>query len=128
MTSTAEERGTRVETPFEARIPAVFVAVSEVPRAARWYCRLLGLPEPEKFGTELQILRLPGGANLFLQRDEPLAPSNHVLFSLPVRDIEATKAFLLALGGEVLRLTRHPDGSTLRFRDPDGNVLLACDI
>lgn len=116
------------DTPFEPRIPAVFVAVSDVARAARWYCRLLGLPEPEAFGSELQILRLVDGANLFLQRDEPLAPSPHVLFSLPTPDIEAAQAFILAQGGEIIRLTRYPDGSTLRFRDPDGNVLLACDI
>lgn len=127
MTGAPEQASTESQTPFEARIPAVFVPVADVARAARWYSLLLGLPEPQAFGAEMQILRLPG-ANLFLQREEPLTPSPHVLFSLPVPDIEAAQAFVLAHGGEVIRLTRHPDGSTMRFRDLDGNVLLACDI
>jgi predicted enzyme related to lactoylglutathione lyase len=120
------ERG--LETPFEARVPAVFVPVADVPRAALWYCRLLGLPAPEACGAELHIIRLPVGVNLFLQRNEPVQPSPHVLFSLPVRDVTEAETFVLACGGTIVRLTRHPDGSTLRFRDPDGNVLLACDI
>jgi catechol 2,3-dioxygenase-like lactoylglutathione lyase family enzyme len=117
-----------MKSPFVARVPAVFVPVRNIEKSIEWYSKILGLPTPDDYGGEFHIFRLGGGANIFLQRRDPVQPSPHVLFSLPAPDIAQAQQFLQQNGIEVVEIHRHPDGSTLHFKDPDGNLLMACDI
>jgi catechol 2,3-dioxygenase-like lactoylglutathione lyase family enzyme len=117
------------ESPFEPRVPAVFVPVSDLPRSVAWYSRLLGLPVPPVPTGDFHLFRLAaGGANVFLERRDAVRPSPHTLFSLPAPDVDRVLQFLQEYGIEVVAVDRQPDGSTVRFKDPDGNVLMACDI
>jgi catechol 2,3-dioxygenase-like lactoylglutathione lyase family enzyme len=115
--------------PFEARIPAVFIPVSDLKRSVAWYSRLLGLALPETTNGQFHIFRLAeNGANLFLERRDPVRASPHVLFSLPAPQVDQTLEYLQTHGIEVVAIDRQPDGSAVQFRDPDGHVLMACDI
>ena len=67
-------------------------------------------------------------ANIFLERRDRVQPSPHPLFSLPAPRIDQAHQFVRSHGIEVSRFDRAPDGSTFHFKDPDGNVLMACDI
>jgi catechol 2,3-dioxygenase-like lactoylglutathione lyase family enzyme len=118
-----------MNTPFEARVPAVFVPVRDMERSIAWYSKLLGLTPPAEPNGEFHIFRLADqGANLFLERRDPVQASPHVLFSLPAAQIDQAHAFMQENGIEVVAFDRNPDGSTIQFKDPDGNVLMACDI
>jgi catechol 2,3-dioxygenase-like lactoylglutathione lyase family enzyme len=118
-----------MDSPFEARVPAVFVPVSDMRRSVTWYSRLLGLAAPEQHDGQFHIFRLANnGANIFLERRDTVQPSSHVLFSLPVQHIDRACEFMRAHGIDVVAVDRQSDGSTLQFRDPDGNILMACDI
>ena len=116
------------ERPFEPRIPAVFLPVADLSRSIAWYSRLLGLPMPQDHPESFYLFRLSGGANLFLERSERVTPSGHVLFSIPAPEIEAARQFMQEYGIEIAAMKRHPDGSTIHFKDPDGHLLMACDI
>jgi uncharacterized protein len=118
-----------VTTPFEARVPAVFVHVRDMKRSVEWYSKLLGLSAPQDFNPEFHIFRLGGaGANIFLERRDLVQPSPHVLFSLPAPQIDQAHDYMRENGIEVVAINRDLDGSTIHFMDPDGNVLMACDI
>jgi catechol 2,3-dioxygenase-like lactoylglutathione lyase family enzyme len=117
------------ESPFESRVPAVFVPVTDLERSIGWYSRMLGRPMPSKHPADFYLFRLgEGGANLFLQQREQVHPSPYALFSVPAPDVDAACAFLHEHGIEVVSVDRDPDGATLLFKDPDGNVVMGCSI
>jgi catechol 2,3-dioxygenase-like lactoylglutathione lyase family enzyme len=117
-----------MHSPFHARVHAVFVPVQNMERSIEWYSKLLGLPTPDDYDGEMHRFRLADGADLFLQRADRVQPSPHPLLSLPAPDIDQAHQFLQENGIEVLEIRRQPEGSTLRFKDPDGNVLVAGDL
>lgn len=117
-----------MHSPFHARVAVVFVPVQNMERSIEWYSKLLGLPTPDDYSGEMHIFRLADGADLFLQRRDRVQPSPHVLFSLPAVDIDQARQFLQDNSVEVIESDRQPDGSTVQFRDPDGNILMACTI
>src|SRR5690242_20216379 len=98
-------------------------------RSLEWYSKLLGLSLPQDFNPEFHILRLAdSGANLFLERRDVVQPSPHVLFSLPAPQIDRAHDYMRENSIAIVAINRDPDGSTIHFMDPDGNVLMACDI
>ena len=117
-----------MSTPFESRVPAVFVPVRSMERSIEWYSKLLGLPTPDDYNGEMHLFRLGTGASLVLQRSDRVRPSPHVLFSLPAPDVDEAHRFLDENGIEVVEITRGADGSTVQFKDPDGHLLMAGDI
>jgi predicted enzyme related to lactoylglutathione lyase len=114
-------------SPIENRIGAVFVPVSDMPRAVEWYSRLLGTPTGETT-HEGRIFDMPmQGTGLILDSHRPVANSSQPLFFLWTQDIHATHRFLLENSIDVLGDIEHIGSvSTLRFRDPDGNLLMVC--
>ncbi|QHT58778.1 VOC family protein [Paenibacillus lycopersici] len=117
---------TSIRTPIKPIIPAVFVSVTDVKASTAWYCRLLGLPVPDTVRTDIHIFSLQDRqcSNLFLRRADKAEPTSQPLFSLTSPDIEATQRFLAQLNVEVV----YRDEEVIWFRDPDGNVLMACAI
>ena len=116
-----------MHSPFQARVAAVFVPVRNMERSIEWYSKLLGLPTPDDYDGDIHVFRLAAGASIFLQRTDRVQPSRHILFSLPARDMDRAHQFLQENGIAVVEIRRQPAGSTLHFRDPDGNLLMAGD-
>jgi hypothetical protein len=116
----------RVQTthPIEARVPAVFVSVSDFHKSLEWYCWMLGLPVPAKANGFYILPMSKSGANIILERTDEVRPSPHVLFSLPAKNLKATEAFLKQRDVKIVSR----DGDSFNFQDPDGHVLMACSI
>jgi predicted enzyme related to lactoylglutathione lyase len=109
---------------IEPRVDAVFIHVSDMPRAIHWYSRLLGLPVG-KTAHEGMIYDLPveGGTGILLDAyPKPVAPRGtgpRVMFD--THDLDAALAHARAITGTV---TEPEDiGSAIVFyiEDPDGN-------
>ncbi|MDF2662314.1 MAG: hypothetical protein K0Q94_5105 [Paenibacillus sp.] len=120
-------------SPFINRIGSVFVPVQDIEKARDWYCRILNLPvdeAPIHFG---HLCPLPMDApGLILDTmpmwggKEPGGPPSFQTpaFMLLTDDIEAAYGYMHDQGAE--RVTEIMDGSWFAFRDPDGNLLMAC--
>jgi catechol 2,3-dioxygenase-like lactoylglutathione lyase family enzyme len=115
-----------IVSPITSVVPAVFVYVTNIKTSVEWYCKLLGLPEPEQIRDSMHIFDLSGNrcSNIFLKKRDTVSPSSEPLFSLTAPDNEAVFQFLKGLGIEItLR-----DDEVIYFKDPDGNVINACSI
>jgi hypothetical protein len=113
-------------TPIKPIIPAVFVYVTNLKTSIVWYCKLLGLPIPEITREDIHIFGLSDSqcSNIFLKKRDEVNPSSEAIFSLTSPDHEATFQFLTELSIEITQ--RNQD--VIYFKDPDGNILMACSI
>jgi predicted enzyme related to lactoylglutathione lyase len=119
-------------SPIENRIRGIFVHVTDMQRAIRWYSELLNLPETSSshegtiYDIPLKLYEKPGlilDANVALTQHD----GRHPMFLLDTKDIHATYAFLKEKG--VVLVSEIEDiGSVsfVAFKDPDGNILMAC--
>ena len=115
-------------SPLDNNIGTVFIPVSDMPRAIAWYSRLFGLPDAAAT-HEGKIYNVPiaGPAGLILDAHKPVANSSQPLSFFWTSDIVAARAFLTSNGIECLGGVQHIGSvSTLTFKDPDGNLLMAC--
>jgi predicted transcriptional regulator YdeE/catechol 2,3-dioxygenase-like lactoylglutathione lyase family enzyme len=115
-----------IASPITSVVPAVFVYVSNIKKSVEWYCKLLGLPQPEQIRESMHIFDLSGNqcSNIFLEKREVVSPSPDPLFSLTAPNNEAVFQFLSGLGIEIT----HRDDEVIYLKDPDGNVINACSI
>lgn len=115
-----------IVTPIKPIVPAVFVYVTNLKKSVEWYCKLLGLPVPDATREDIHIFGLSGNhcSNIFLQKRNEVNPSPEPLFSLTAPDMESAFEFLNTLGIK----TTYRDDDVIWFKDPDGNVLMACSI
>ncbi|RKN60383.1 VOC family protein [Paenibacillus ginsengarvi] len=115
-----------IATPIKPIVPAVFVYVTDVKKSVEWYCKLLGLPIPEKTREDIHIFGLSDSfcSNIFLTKRAQVNPSSEPIFSLTAPDNETTFQFLSDLGVEIV----HKNQDVIHFKDIDGNVLMACSI
>ncbi|NIK79970.1 catechol 2,3-dioxygenase-like lactoylglutathione lyase family enzyme [Paenibacillus castaneae] len=115
-----------IETPIKPIVPAVFVYVTDVKKSIDWYCKVLGLPTPDTDRTDIHIFGLGESqcSNIFLRRVDKVEPTTKPLFSLVAPNIEETYQFLHKLNITIV----HKDDEIICFKDPDGNVLMACSI
>jgi hypothetical protein len=113
-------------TSVKPIVPAVFVYVTNIKKSIEWYCKLLGLPIPDKSREDIHIFDLSENhcSNIFLEKRDEVNPSSEPLFSLTAPNIEETFQFLNEVGAEIT----HRDNEVIWFKDPDGNVLMACSI
>ncbi|MBE1444734.1 VOC family protein [Paenibacillus sp. OAS669] len=113
-------------TPIKPIVPAVFVYVTDVKKSVEWYCKVLGLPMPEKTREDIHIFDLSDShcSNIFLKKRDDVNPSSEPIFSLTTPDNEATIQFLTELGAEIVS----KDQDVINFKDLDGNILMACSI
>ncbi|WP_372661026.1 VOC family protein [Cohnella sp.] len=115
-----------IGTPIKPIVPAVFVYVTDVKKSIDWYCKVLGLPIPDTDRTDIHIFGLGESqcSNIFLRRVDKVEPTTQPLFSLDAPNIEETYQFLHKLNIVI----EHKDDEVIWFKDPDGNVLMACSI
>src|SRR5260221_7019472 len=115
-------------SPLENKIGAVFIPVSDMPRAIAWYSRLFGLP-PAATTHEGKIYTVPmaGETGLILDGHKPVVNSSQPLCFFWTSDIRAAEAFLTENGIERVGAVQDIGSvSTLTFQDRDGNWLMAC--
>jgi predicted enzyme related to lactoylglutathione lyase len=115
-------------SPLQRRVGMLFIPVSDMQRAIRWYSALFGLPLAET-SHEGKIYDVPmeGETGVILDAHRPVQNSSQPLCFFWTSDIVATYEHLNALGVEIVG-TVEDIGSvqTLTFRDPDGNLLMVC--
>jgi catechol 2,3-dioxygenase-like lactoylglutathione lyase family enzyme len=113
--------------PVSAQIGTVFVPVSDVRRARDWYCDMLGLPaEDSILFDHLSMLPMSGtGLVLDSKIYSPGAVFKVPAFHFNTSDIRAAHGFMKDRGVE---LTDVNEDQWFNFRDPDGNVLMICQI
>lgn len=115
-------------SPIDNRIGAVFVHVTDMPRAIRWYSELLGLPQAETSHEGL-IYDVPmaGPTGLTLDghaHSRGAFRAGGPLLMLHAGDIHAAHTFALEHADEVGPVEDIGSVSVFHFADPDGNKLI----
>lgn len=116
-------------SPISNRVGMIFVPVKEIERAIAWYSHLLGLPAgASTHNGTIYDLSMQGETGVILDSTNPVVSnSSQPLFFFWTDDIPATYTFLKESGVEVLSQAEDIGSvTTLRFRDPDGNLLMVC--
>jgi predicted enzyme related to lactoylglutathione lyase len=117
-----------MSSPISRRIGAVFIPVSDMQRAIQWYSHLLDLPITAT-AHEGRIYDLPmvGETMLILDGHKPVTNSSQPLLFFWTEDIQAAHDFFKNSGIEIVREIENIGGvTTLTFKDPDNNLLMAC--
>jgi predicted enzyme related to lactoylglutathione lyase len=117
-----------VTSPIQNKIGAVFIPVSEMSRAIKWYSRLLGF-EIGSTSHEGKIFDVPmqGEVALILDGHKPVTNSSQPLCFFWTDDMEQARAHLIAQNVEIVRdIENIGSVSTLTLRDPDGNLIMLC--
>ena len=121
--------------PISSKLPAIFVHVSDLRRAADFYTKLLGVSyDPkEDYGNGIYVIRLADGADLLLDANHSHEAEARTLFSMhatcmfATQDIDAAHGWLQKQGVEIVtEVFRDPAVSFFNFKDPDGNVQMIC--
>ena len=117
-------------SPVQNRIGVVFIPVSDMARARQWYGRLFGidLGEPSHDGGICDV-PMAGDAGLLLDANRPVTEhSVQPLCFFWTDDMLGTLAHLRALDAGIdSDVTDIGSVSFVRFRDPDGNLLMICE-
>lgn len=117
-----------MDSPIENRIGCVFVPVTDMRRATEWYSRLFEQPV-KTTSHEGRIYDLPmnGEAGLILDAHKPVVNSSQPICFFRTGDIHAAQRFLSENHIEIVREIEDIGSVfTLTFKDPDGNLLMAC--
>jgi predicted enzyme related to lactoylglutathione lyase len=106
----------------------VFIPVSDMARAIAWYSQLLGLPVHEtSHDGKIYDLPMQSGPGLILDGHKPVTNSSQPLCFFWTSDIRTAYTFLKE--GKI-EIVSEPEDigsvSTLVFKDPDQNHLMAC--
>jgi predicted enzyme related to lactoylglutathione lyase len=117
-----------MHSPIQNRIGCVFIPVSDMTRARRWYECLLGLP-PSAVSHAGRIADLPmvGEIQLILDSHKPVVNSSQPLLFFWTDDLPATVGFLQQMAVEIVRPIEDIGSVlTLVSKDPDANLLMIC--
>jgi len=117
---------------LETARPIAFAATSQVDRARRFYCGILGLKLREE--NAFALVLDAQGVELRIQKVARVVPVPYTQFGFVVDAIEMTVDRLFEAGVEFVRfrslkqdargIWRAPGGGRVAwFRDPDGNLL-----
>jgi predicted enzyme related to lactoylglutathione lyase len=121
--------------PIVPKLPAVFVHVRDLRRAAEFYTQLLGLSyDPNAdFGNGIYVIQLANGADLLLDANHSQHLQTrddfamHATCMFATQDIDAAYAWLEMQGVEIVtELYRDPNVAFFNFKDPDGNIQMIC--
>lgn len=115
-------------SPIHNQIGIVFIPVSDMERAIRWYSQLFGLPvSVTTHGGKIYDLPMTGGVALLLDGHKPVANSSQPLVAFWTDDIRAAHAFLVSRSVELVSVPEDIGSvTTLVFKDPDTNLLMVC--
>lgn len=115
-----------MSSPLQNRIAKVFIPVSDIERAIRWYSQIFALPVGDT-SHEHRIYDLPmqGEVGLILDAHKPVSNSAQPICLFWCDDIQASQAFLQQHDVELLGSIQDIGSMfILTFRDPDGNLLM----
>jgi predicted enzyme related to lactoylglutathione lyase len=116
-------------SPISNKIGAVFIPVSDMARAVKWYSQLLDLPirESSHDGTIYDVV-MNGDTGLILDANKrEVQNSSQPLFFFWTDDLSAAYDFLQINGVEILsQIEDIGSVSFLIFKDPDENLLMVC--
>lgn len=123
-------------SPVLPKVGAVFIIVTNMPRAVAWYRDILGLPKDEEFARHADpeaqtIYSIPlGNTTLLLDsihRDE-LKPSENHLFFFDTDDIEATYAYMKSRNVDIVSPIEGSNGPRFfTVNDSEGNRIMFCE-
>lgn len=112
--------------PILNQIGTIFIPVSNIEEACKWYCEILGLPrDGEILHGHLYIVPM-NGTGIVL--DSKIYSKENIfktpLFHFNTNDIE--NAFEYMKGKNVELTTEIEHNHYFNFKDPDGNHLMVC--
>jgi predicted enzyme related to lactoylglutathione lyase len=118
-------------SPITNRIGAVFIHVSDMPKAIQWYSELFGLPaHSASHNGTIYSLQMDGGSPLLLdsnQKDDKSHFSKTQLF-FETKNLTESYVFAKEKGIEIItEIEVHDNISFFTFKDPDGNILMICE-
>ncbi|NBI27581.1 VOC family protein [Chengkuizengella marina] len=117
-----------MNSPIKNHVGAVFIHVSDMQRAIRFYSKLLGLPVKETAheGNIYDLVTI-GGAGIILdghRKDVPNQSDKPILF-FDTDNIHASYEHVKSLSIEITsEIEVHENISFFTFKDLDGNVLM----
>lgn len=120
--------------PIKNQIKGVFVHVSNLKEAVKWYCELLGLEVDLEIVTS-PIFNIPveGSTSLTLD-DHTFDPhfkhqaSPCPIFNFYAPNIDEAYQYIIEKGYKVVReIEWHYDMAWFNVQDPDGNVVMICN-
>src|SRR5689334_13769597 len=90
-------------SPLLNQVNAIFIHVSDMPKAVEWYSRLLGLNKHYEGAPEERTvygIKMGNGITLLLDsmRRDRLSPSNNALFYFNSPDMKEAYDYIRALG------------------------------
>ncbi|WP_223820831.1 VOC family protein [Bacillus sp. S3] len=120
-----------MSTPIKNRIGGVFIPVSDIEKAKKWYSEILGLEGGEIYFGHIYTAPMDGTAGLILDtmpkwRDEKGNISPYQVPSIQFVTDDIHVSFQFMKDNNVELLTEIEDDFYFVFRDPDGNVLMIC--
>lgn len=118
-------------SPITNRIGAVFLHVTDMPKAIQWYSELLGLPiHSDSHEGTIYSLHMDGGSDLLLDsnRRDDSSQNNKTQLFFETKKLMESYQFVKEKGIEVVtEIEEHDNISFFTFKDPDGNILMICE-
>ncbi|OLO37926.1 hypothetical protein BTR23_13405 [Alkalihalophilus pseudofirmus] len=116
-----------VATPVHNSIPAVFVNVRDLQKAAEWHLKLLGLEQCKLSPNETIVeIQSEQGADIILNNNRYIKGDNYkVLFMFETEDINEAYCFVQSEKIAVYtEIKRYKDVSFFTILDPDDHVIM----
>jgi catechol 2,3-dioxygenase-like lactoylglutathione lyase family enzyme len=116
-------------TALLGEIGQVFIPVRDIAASSAWYARLLEIDMPSaSHGDTIVDLPVASGPRLCLDANRPFTADGPPRFFWWTDDLAALADHLEALGIPLAsEVTDIGSVAFLQFRDPDGNLLMACE-
>ncbi|SFL74659.1 Catechol 2,3-dioxygenase [Paenibacillus sp. 1_12] len=118
-------------SPITNRIGAVFIHVTDMPKAIQWYSELLGLPiHSDSHEGTIYSLQMEGGSDLLLDsnRREHTSYMTKTQLFFETKSLSESYQFVKEKGIEIVtEIEVHENISFFTFKDPDGNILMICE-
>ncbi|MCC3357231.1 VOC family protein [Bacillus sp. REN16] len=122
------------QTPIQNTMGGIFIHVSDLKRSVEWYSNILGF-EPDLNTVQSPVYNIPVTGTTSLTLDDHAfdptfshQPSRNPIFNFLVDDIDAAYDFIKSKDIDIVReIERVGDNfAWFNFKDPDGNVVMAC--
>ncbi|MDN4491968.1 VOC family protein [Ureibacillus aquaedulcis] len=120
--------------PIKNQMNGVFVHVSNLKEAAKWYCELLGL-EVGLEKIQSPVFNVPVSGTTSLTLDDHTFDSHYKhhaspnpIFNFYAPDIDAAYQYIKEKDYKVVReIEWHYEMAWFNVEDPDGNVVMICN-